>query len=168
MPEALGGTKVKMRRSDREINSIEGKLSIIKQCTVCRLALCGDGMPYIIPLNYGYSYEDGSLSLYFHSAHVGKKIDMIQKNNRACFEIDCAHKLLEGERACDYSYAYKSVIGFGAITFLETKEEKAAGLQHLMRQQTGKDDVHQFSDAMLNRVCVYKMCVDEWTGKEHV
>jgi nitroimidazol reductase NimA-like FMN-containing flavoprotein (pyridoxamine 5'-phosphate oxidase superfamily) len=106
--------------------------------------------------------------LYFHSAREGKKIDMIKKNNSACFEIDCAHELIEGEKACDYGYEYKSVIGFGAITFLETKEEKTAGLQHLMRHQTGKDDVHQFSDAMLNKVCVYKMCVDEWTGKERV
>lgn len=155
-----------MRRSDREITSLDDKLSTIRQCAVCRLGLSDDGMPYIVPLNYGYAYEAGRLTLYFHSANAGKKLDLIKKNNNACFEIDCAHQLIEGEKACDCGYAYKSVVGFGKILFIESKEEKTEALNRLMKHQTGKDAVHHFDDAMLARVCVYKLAVDEWTGKE--
>jgi nitroimidazol reductase NimA-like FMN-containing flavoprotein (pyridoxamine 5'-phosphate oxidase superfamily) len=155
-----------MRRTDREITSPPDKLSAIRQCTVCRLGLSDDGMPYIVPLNYGYTWEDERLTLYFHSANAGKKLDVIKKNNNACFEIDCDHQLIEGEKPCDYGYAYRSVVGFGKITFIESKEGKTEALNHIMKHQTGKDDACHFDDAMLARVCVYKLVVDAWTGKE--
>ncbi|MDR0754350.1 MAG: pyridoxamine 5'-phosphate oxidase family protein, partial [Prevotellaceae bacterium] len=88
-----------MRRKDKEITNIEDKINIIDQCKVCRLGLSENNKPYIIPLNYGYSFENNMLTLFFHSAKEGKKIDIIIKNNSACFEIDCDNKLIEGEKA---------------------------------------------------------------------
>jgi nitroimidazol reductase NimA-like FMN-containing flavoprotein (pyridoxamine 5'-phosphate oxidase superfamily) len=157
-----------MRRKDREIIDIDEKLEIIAQCKVCRLGLSENNYPYIVPLNYGFSHDDGKLSLYFHGAAEGKKIDIIQKNNNACFEIDCDTKLVEGENPCDYGYEFKSIIGFGKIIFLDSKAEKVNGLNYLMRQQTGKDIKYDFNENELNNVTVFKMAVEELTGKQKV
>ncbi|GHV69012.1 pyridoxamine 5'-phosphate oxidase [Spirochaetia bacterium] len=153
-----------MRRHDREITNIDEKINIIDKCKVCRIALCDGEEPYIVPLNFGYTFENNSLTLYFHGALEGRKIDLLKKNNKACFEVDCGHELIEGKEASEYSYAFESIIGFGKIVFLETDEEKTRGLRILMKHQTGKD-FEQFSEQALAVTAVYKMEVDSFTGK---
>ena len=157
-----------MRRKDKEITDIYGKMAIIAKCKVCRLGLSDNNYPYVIPLNYGYTYKNETLTLFFHSAKEGKKIDIIQNNNNACFEIDCDTKLIENETPCDCGYEFKSIIGTGKITFLETKEEKTDGLNRIMKHQTGKEAEHDFSENELNSVCVYKMTIEEFTGKQKI
>jgi nitroimidazol reductase NimA-like FMN-containing flavoprotein (pyridoxamine 5'-phosphate oxidase superfamily) len=155
-----------MRRKDKEITNIDDKLKIIEKCKFCRIGLCENNRPYVVPLNYGYLYENGKLTLFFHGAAEGEKVDIIKSNNNACFEIDCDAKLIEGDAACDYGYAFKSVIGFGEITILETSEEKTAALNYLMRHQTGKDTEYSFEESQLKNVLIFKMDVQEFTGKE--
>ena len=110
--------------------------------------------------------NEKKITLYFHSAKEGKKIDMIKNNSNACFGIDCDTKLVEGEKPCDYGYEFKSIIGFGKIVFLDTIDEKITGLNYLMKQQTGKDIKFDFEENKLRNVVVFKMLVDEFSGKE--
>ena len=157
-----------MRRKDREIQGIEDKVKIIEKCKYLRLGLSENNNPYIVPLNYGYSYENEKLTLYFHCAKEGKKIEIMRNNKKACFEIDCDTKLVEVEKACDYGYEYKSIIGFGEIVFLETNSEKSEGLNKIMKHQTEKDTEWTFDENELNSVLVFKLDVNEFTGKERV
>jgi nitroimidazol reductase NimA-like FMN-containing flavoprotein (pyridoxamine 5'-phosphate oxidase superfamily) len=119
-------------------------------------------------MNYGFSYDDGKLVLYFHGAAQGRKIDVIKKNNNACFEIDCDTKLVEKETPCDYGYEFRSIIGFGKIVLPNTKDEKIKGLNYLMKQQTGKDIKYDFDENRLNGVLVFKMSVEEFSGKQNI
>ena len=57
-----------MRRKDREITDIEEIRDIIEKCKVCRLAMQDEEGLYLVPLNFGYEFEEESLALYFHSA----------------------------------------------------------------------------------------------------
>jgi nitroimidazol reductase NimA-like FMN-containing flavoprotein (pyridoxamine 5'-phosphate oxidase superfamily) len=155
-----------MRRQDREITDINEKINVIKKCKICRIGLSENNMPYIIPLNYGYSFENDTLTLFFHSALEGKKFDIIKNNHNACFEIDCDTKLIEAEKACNYGYAFRSIIGFGKIMILEDAEQKIFGLNQIMKHQTEKETVYNFSHIELKNVCVYKMVVEEFTGKQ--
>ncbi len=157
-----------MRRKDKEITDINDKIAIIEKCKVCRLGLSENNFPYIIPLNFGYTFENEILTLYFHGAKEGKKIEIIKKNNNACFEIDCDTKLIEAENPCNCGYEFKSIIGFGKISFLETNAEKAGGLNHLLKHQTGKNIKYNFTENELNNVCVYKMTITEFTGKQKI
>jgi nitroimidazol reductase NimA-like FMN-containing flavoprotein (pyridoxamine 5'-phosphate oxidase superfamily) len=45
-----------MRRKDREITNVNDKIAIISECKVCRLGLSENNYPYIVPVNYGYTY----------------------------------------------------------------------------------------------------------------
>jgi len=155
-----------MRRKDKKITDINEKINVIKKCKVCRIGLSENNMPYIVPLNYGYVFEDDKLTLFFHGAKEGKKIDIIANNNNACFEIDCDTKLIEADKACNYGYAFKSIIGFGKIIILENTDEKINGLNKIMKHQTEKETVYTFTHDDLKNVCVYKMIVEEFTGKQ--
>jgi nitroimidazol reductase NimA-like FMN-containing flavoprotein (pyridoxamine 5'-phosphate oxidase superfamily) len=130
----------------------------------CRLGLSDGGAPYIVPLNFGYTYENNTLCLYFHSANDGRKLDILKKNNRACFELDCEHHLIEADRACGYGFAFASVIGFGAIEILKTNEEKIQGLNVLMKHQTGRDAVFSYNENDLRSVAVLRMTAAEFTA----
>jgi len=148
------------------MTDINEKINVIQKCKVCRIGLSENNLPYIIPLNYGYSFENNILTLFFHSATEGKKFGIIKNNNNACFEIDCDTQLIEAEKACNYGYAFKSVIGFGKIFILENIEQKIDGLNKIMKHQTEKETVYNFTHNQLTNVCVYKMIVEEFTGKQ--
>jgi nitroimidazol reductase NimA-like FMN-containing flavoprotein (pyridoxamine 5'-phosphate oxidase superfamily) len=154
-----------MRRKDREITDIHEKLAIIDQCKVCRLGLAENGQPYVVPLNFGYTFANNSLILFFHSAPDGRKIDILKSNAKACFEIDCDHELLEGNEPCSHSFAFSSVIGFGTIDLITEPGKKIEALNILMKHQTGKDGPFQYDEHALQAVAVYKINVDEFTGK---
>ena len=155
-----------MRRQDKEINDVSEKIDMIRKCKVCRIGLSDNNQPYIVPLNYGYSVDNNILTLFFHSATEGKKLDIIKNNNNACFEIDCDTDLIEAEKACNYGYSFKSIIGFGKIIIIENPDEKIYGLNRIMRHQTEKETVYEFSHDQLKNVCVYKMIAENFTGKQ--
>lgn len=72
-------------------------------------------IPYIVPVCFGYKDN----CQYFHSAADGKKIDMIKKNNRVCFEFDTREGLIKSENPCDWDMKYHSVVGSGKAFFIE-------------------------------------------------
>lgn len=152
-----------MRRKDREITDMNEILSIIGKCEVCRLALFDEEYPYILPLNFGYSYENNQLKLYFHGAKEGKKLDLIARNPRAAFEMDCSHELVTGPEACDYSMNYESVCGNGIITPLDQNRTEYA-LRMLMKQYT-EDSSLMFNAAYLKAVAVFELSVENITCK---
>ena len=156
-----------MRRKDREITNQAEIISIIDKCQVCRLGLSDDNTPYVVPMNYGYKYQDGKLTLYFHGAKVGKKLEIIAKNPKACFEVDCSHELMVGEEAWNCTMKYESVIGHGEISFCIDKSEIAEGLQILMRRVV-KDKEFTFSEHVIDSVTVFKLEVSEFTGKRNL
>ena len=154
-----------MRRKDKEMTDIQEKMDVIGKCKVCRIGLSDNDIPYVIPLNYGYSFENEVLTLFFHSALEGRKMEIIKRNNRACFEMDCDTKPVEADSPCKFGYEFRSVIGFGTITVLDSPDEKAYGLNLIMKHQTGKDTVYDFTEKQLEKVCVYQLVVETFTGK---
>ena len=50
--------------------------------------------PYLLAMNFAYSYEDGQLIIYLHSAKEGKKLDLLRKDDHVCFEMDYDHEMI--------------------------------------------------------------------------
>lgn len=152
-----------MRRKDREVTEVTELLKIIQECKVCRVAMQDEQGLYIIPLNFGYEFIDGNLTLYFHSAKEGRKIDILSKSPAVAFEMDCSHQLIESEIACRNGYAYKSIIGNGNAKLIEDVEQKMKGLSLIMIHQTGKE--FEMPPQAANSVAVFKVEATEFTGK---
>lgn len=156
-----------MRRRDKEVNDMNEILGIVAACKVCRLAMAQGEQPFVLPLNYGYTWEGGILTLYFHSAKEGRKMEILRGNPRVCFEMDIGHGLIkgQGDEDCTYSYAFESIIGFGEVEFLEDPEEKRRALDHLMRHQTGEIREFSYSDGMITATAVYKVTASSFSAK---
>lgn len=119
-----------MRRQDREIVDTERVWEILSGAEICRVAFCSEDWPYIVPMNFGIL--DGKL--YFHCASDGTKLDLLRVNPNVCFEVEANVEIVPGERACDWSVKYQSVIGFGRASIVEGLEEKRAGVKALLAQ----------------------------------
>ena len=150
----------KMRRADKEITSKAAIEGIISRSLVCRLALADENRPYIVPLCFGYKDN----SLYFHSAVQGKKIDIIKKNNRVCFEFDVDSEVIKADKACEWGMQYKSVVGFGQASFLEDSESKRRALDIIMKQYSGESYTYQ--ETKLKHTVIIKVDIEQMTGKQ--
>lgn len=95
-----------MRRYDKAIKDQDLIENILKDAKICRIALIDEGMPYIVPMNYGYKDR----RIYLHSAHEGRKIDILKKSNQVCFEIEYKTELLKAEQPCQYGMKYYSLV----------------------------------------------------------
>ncbi|MDX9959286.1 MAG: pyridoxamine 5'-phosphate oxidase family protein [Spirochaetia bacterium] len=172
-----------MRRKDRELTDKSDLLAILDEADVCRLAMQTGQAPYIVTLNFGYSWED-QLVLYFHSATEGRKLELLQKNGEVGFELDAGHELVKAETACSWGMKYRSIIGTGRISFIEDEQEKGRALGAIMRKyghpsftgtagtggtETGGNraaEIVGFKAAELRSVKVFSLVVDELSGKQ--
>ena len=152
-----------MTKRERQITDENQIRAILDRAKVLRLGLAVNNEPYVVPMNYGYTVEDGHLVLYLHSALRGKKLDMIRANSRVFFELDCDLTPFEGRVACQYGLAYSSVMGRGNARIVEDVEEKKRAMSILMKTQTGKD--FTFEDRLVSIVAVIRIDVQEYTAK---
>ena len=152
-----------MRRKDREVTEPAELLKIIQECKVCRIAMQDAHGLYIVPLNFGYEFAEGKLTLYFHSAKEGRKIDILSNEPAVAFEMDCSHQLIGSEVACRNGYAYKSIIGNGFAYLVDDVEDKLKGLSLIMVHQTGKE--FDIPAQAVNSVAVFKIEATEFAGK---
>ena len=149
-----------MRRSEKKIQDMAQVEEIIDQARVCRLGLVDNGVPYVVPLNFGY--RDGAL--YFHSAREGRKIDILRTSPDVCFEMDVDLGIKEGETACKWGARYRSVIGYGTVTFLEDVDEKVQALDIIMEHYS--DAKHVYLESTVSHTLVFKVSIDAVEGKQ--
>ena len=152
-----------MTKRERQITDEAQITKILDNGKVLHLGLAVDNEPYVVPMNYGYTRENGKLVMYLHSAVRGKKLDMIRANPKVFFEIDCDLTPFEGELPCQYGISYSSVMGKGIARIVEDVEEKKKAMAILMKTQTEKD--FTFEDRLVSIVAVIRIDVDAYTAK---
>ena len=140
-----------------DIEEIEG---IIKRAPVCRLGLVDNDEPYVVPVCFGY--ERGAL--YFHGNLKGRKVELLKKNNKICFEMDIDVQLVKNEDPCSWAMKYKSVIGMGRAVILEDDEEKSRVLSIIMRNYT--EGEFSFPKSMLDSTLVLRIDISSISGKK--
>lgn len=155
-----------MRRAELQVFDSDRIDGVILSCHCCRLGFYdGEGV-YIVPLNFGYERREGRQYFYFHSAPEGRKLACIQAGQPVGFELDTGYRLQEAPQACAYSAEFQSVIGTGAVTLLQTAEEKAHALGQIMAHYTGKTD-WPFPREALDTTAVFRLEVTRLTCKIH-
>lgn len=154
-----------MRRSDREVTDIDQIMEIVDQARILHLGMFAEGYPYVVPLHYGYEYENGVLTFYLHSAGEGRKLDLIRANPNVCVELEANVELVSGhDIPCRYGAAFSSVIGTGKAEIVCEEQEKIKGLKLLMVHQTGRE--FDMNETMAAGVAVLKVTVTDFTAKK--
>ena len=151
-------------KREREITDINEIKEILDKSMIVHVGMVDNGEPYVVPMNYGYTLEDGELCIYLHGATVGRKIDIINKNPKVFFEMECDVTPFEGKVACQYGTTYASVMGRGTAEVLEDVDDKIDGLTKFMKTQTSKD--FTFDERMVSIVSVIKITAREFTAKK--
>ena len=152
-----------MTRREREVTDLTEITRYLDTAKVLHLGLVDGDEPYVVPLNYGYTMEDGKLTLYMHGATRGRKLDVMRANPKVFFSLECDLQPFEGSVACKYGLAYASVMGRGMATIVEDVEEKKRAMTILMKTQSGKD--FEFNDRLVSMVAVVRLDVSEYTAK---
>jgi uncharacterized protein len=149
-----------MRKSDREIKEQAEIRAVMEEAQVCRLGMCDNGKPYVVPMNFGI----GENCLYFHCAPEGKKIDILRESNRVCFEMDLLREIKQGPEPCRCGARYESVIGFGEAVLVEKPAEKRRGLDRIMAHYGAKGPF-SYPDETLAITTVIRIDIESITGK---
>jgi nitroimidazol reductase NimA-like FMN-containing flavoprotein (pyridoxamine 5'-phosphate oxidase superfamily) len=137
----------------------------LREVPVGRLAFADGGEPYVVPLNFGILSTE-PLVLVFHCAATGRKLEMMRRNPRVCFEADLPGELRDGgEIACRWGMAFRSVIGWGRLEEICDEHEKKAALQALMDKYVPPRE-WAFEPDQLRAVVVLKLTLEEITAKQ--
>lgn len=134
--------------------------SIILKSKVCRLGLVDGNRPYVVPMSFGYREN----ALYFHTGKKGKKMEILQKNNRVCFEMEVDLKIVPADNPCKWNMRYRSVVGFGRAVILEGPEEKRQALDVIVKHYGGS--LMAYDEKRVKGLAVIKVAIGSMTGKQ--
>lgn len=150
------------RKPGREITDQAEMEEVLGRARVMRLGLTDGQWPYVVPVNFGY--EPGSL--WFHSSPAGFKMDLMAANPRVCFEVEDEWSLVTGDKACDWSTRFRSVIGFGTAEVVLDPAMKTHGLDVIMRGHGFAGEL-SYPPELLDRAAVVRIRIASMTGKKH-
>ena len=152
-----------MRRTDREITDRGEIRAILERARVLRLGLNAGEEPYVVPMHYGFTFEDGRVVFYVHCAKEGRKLELLRRDGRVFVEIDTDEALLPGRSPCAWGAAYACVMARGRAAIVADAEEKRRALALLMKTQTGGD--FSFTPQAAAAVTVIRIDVEAYTAK---
>lgn len=150
-----------MRRKDREITDERIIRGILETAGICRIAMVDEGVPYVVPLNYGYSNN----ALYVHSAPSGRKIDILKRNDTVCFEIESDSTIIMHAEPCRWGTRSRSLIGYGRVEIIIDYQEKKRGLDVLMEHH-GKRGRNVYDEKQLSELVILRIRIDSVTCKQ--
>lgn len=133
---------------------------IIHQALICHLSCCLDNAPYLIPLSFGY---DGK-AIFIHTASAGKKITIFERNSRVCLSfVSQADLITSPDQACDWSFAYSSVVAEGEISEITDLESKSSAMNQIMLHYS--DHEWALPENSLSSTRIWKIVLENPTGK---
>ena len=153
-----------MRRNDREITDNELIKSFVSEEKIMRIGFNDNGEVYIVPVNYGFTENDGKFTFYFHGAVAGRKYELAESTPTVGFEIDGRYELIAADTACGQSAGFMSVIGTGALSLIDDTDEKKAALEYVMKQTAGRTGL-EYDVEVLSRTAVFRLEVKTMSCK---
>ncbi len=153
-----------MRREKRAVTDVQQILQMVDDCQVMHLGLCQGDQPYVVPLNYGWEWGNGVLTLFFHAAREGRKADMIRENDRCHITLTGQFTLKTADDACGWSGDFWSVMAQGTVSPIEDEQQRVHALDAIMRHY-GHQGKPVYQPGVLARTALYRIRCDELTAK---
>jgi len=132
-------------------------------CKTAHIGMMDGAVPYVVPLSYGYELEGQTLTLFFHCASEGRKIDILKKNPCVCFEMCNEGEPVFMDAPCNSGYYYSSIIGNGTVEFINRPEDKCHALTAMFFQQSGKEVI--FTKEQAANVLCFKVTLETYSAK---
>lgn len=126
--------KLPMSHEDRRITEPEYIKAILERNSVCTVAMQDTPYPYLVPMNYGYVWEE-TLVLYMHMMDRGHRLELLKENPHVACNIHLFLDRFGKKRYRSEGHDYRSVTVFGRAEVITAKEpeEFLKGLNALCR-----------------------------------
>lgn len=140
---------------------------ILERGEVGRLALCEGSTPYVVPMNF--LYHKGKIA--FHCAWEGKKLGIIARNPRCCFEVDEYMGEVAPHHKNQCHLDYDSVLAYGRARVENNEEEKIRLLQAFAEKYSEdyrkpvSEGGKRFDRTRISECCCVVIDVEELTGR---
>lgn len=159
-----------MRRSDRAVTDEAWIKALLQRAPIGVLATVHAGQPFLNPNLF--CYDEAAHAIYFHTARMGRTRANVESTQRVCFSVYEMGRLLPADTALEFSVEYSSVIVFGAVARIGDAQQAGDALSALLRKyaphlQPGQD-YRSIVAAELVRTSVYRLAIEEWSGKSKV
>lgn len=149
-----------LRKTQKQIN--QEAQAILERGNILCLAMCQEGQPYVVPMNYGCL--DGKL--YMHTGPKGLKMEILADNPQVSFTVMESVELMSAPNPCKWDVRYRSVVGLGRAALVEDLAEKAAGLEAIARR-CGYDGDMNFPPEKVRGLAVICIEIDHLSGKKN-
>lgn len=162
------GSERPMRRRDREISDPAELREILDANNTAVLSMIDDGEPYGVMMNYAPVYEGDEITLLFHSALAGRKIDCLRRNPAVSILINDfgRTKVIDaGARGFDWTTHYRSAVLTGNVRFIDDFAERRPAAERFMRHYYGGPI--ELPDAALRATLFFEVKVERITGKQN-
>lgn len=148
-----------VRRQDRLLTE-EKIVKLLKVGEYGFLSLSLKGQPYGVPISYAW---DGENSIYFHSAPVGQKINIIKSNSSASFCVVKNTRVIPEK----FTTEYESVILKGKIDVVYDLKQSIKGFELLVDKYSAnhKQEGMKYAENSLQRTSILRFDILEISGK---
>ena len=154
-----------MRRDDRAVTDTAEIFDILTRCDTISLGLNGGEYPYVIPMTFGCSYEDGKITVFIHCAGEGRKIDILEKDPKVCVEAHLYYKV--EKEGGGITAKYESVIGTGSAERVTGQADKVAAFK-VMLAHYNNTGFPVTSCTGLQRAEIFRITLDDVSGKRNL
>ena len=146
----------------RKFNESQEEMErILREETSGYLGLSMDGMPYVVPLNYGY--VEGRIL--FHCALTGKKLDYLRANPQVCFTVGRqSGRVRRHPQGAVCHVDNDSVICYGTARIVEDVEERRKILDAF--NHCLQPDAEEITLEAASKCCAVEIKVTEMTGRQ--
>jgi uncharacterized protein len=157
-----------VRRSDRAVEDEQWIRGLLQRAPMGTLATVQEGQPF---LNTNlFVYDEAAHVIYMHTARFGRTRTNVEGGERVCFTVNEMGRLLPADEALEFSVEYSGVVVFGRASVVTEQTEMRHGLQILLDKYfphlKPERDYRPIVDAELVRTSVYRIEIDEWSGKK--
>ena len=157
-----------MRRKDRQVTDEAWMKALLHRGAFGTLGTCRDGQPFLNTNNY--VYDEPGHAIYFHRAKTGRTSENLAHNPRVCYTVSEMGRILPSDKAIDFGVEFRSVVIFGTAELVEDEGEKARVLQMLLSKHAPHlkpgTDYRPPQPDEIKRTAVYKIPIEQWSGKQ--
>jgi nitroimidazol reductase NimA-like FMN-containing flavoprotein (pyridoxamine 5'-phosphate oxidase superfamily) len=162
--------RAEVRRRDRAVADEGWIRGVLRRAPLGTLATARDGQPFV-NMNL-FVYDEPANVLYLHTARAGRTLANIDAEERVCFGVAEMGRLLPAPTALHFSVEYAGVVVFGRARVVEDEAEAGRALQQLLDKYAPHlrpgQDYRPIQPEELAVTAVYRIEIDEWSGKQKV
>ncbi len=151
-----------LRRKEKEIESTDEMIKILNEAKFVTIAMIDSDGPYLASLTH--VYDEKRNAIYFHCAKEGRKVGILERDNRVWGQALLDRGYVEGK--CDH--LYETTQFKGRVSFVKDLSEKRYALEAMIRKLDPDPDAliaKQLNVDSVSRVNIGRIDVEFMSGK---